>query len=102
MNQYEWGVLFYMALSFDLSGYTGLMLTFTKPDGTVMTRTNPQVVMGTTEITTTLGTLAPNTWVSYTFANGEVDQSGVWSVRLTYNDASRQLISDPATFTLAA
>ena len=102
MNQYEWGVEFYLAVSFDLTANTALDLVFTKPDETTMTRSKPQVVVGATTLNSTLGTLPAGTYVTYTFAVGEVDQAGVWTARLTYSDVSRSLVSDPATFTVAA
>lgn len=102
MNQYEWGVVFYLEVSFDLTANTALSLVFTKPDGVVMTRSKPQVAVGLTTLASSLGSLGAGTYVVYTFAVGEVDQSGVWTARLTYTDVARSLISDPATFTVAA
>lgn len=47
-------------------------------------------------------TFAPYLYVRYIFAAGDVNQSGCWSARLTYQDATpRQLISDPATFSVS-
>lgn len=96
MNQGEYGVVFRLGVSFDLSGNTALSLTFTKPSGATLTVSNPSV----TAPASAGGSFNANEYFSYTFADGDVDESGTWSVRGTYTDALKQLISDPATFTI--
>ena len=87
-----------------MSANTGLSLIFTKPDGTLLTVTNPQVTISASSYSPTttpnLGTFAGNTYFLYTFANGNVDQSGTWKVRGHYTASGVLLISNPATFTV--
>lgn len=114
MKAGEYGILFRFwtgtnadRTGYDMSGYTELELLFTKPDGTTLTRntgTSPAVSIGATQVTdSTLGVLGANTYVEYTFANGEVtsDDAGTWTACLTYTDGSKQLIADAATFVVS-
>lgn len=81
------GMLFIMGVSFDLSGNSSLQFTFLKPDKTTLVAVG---VIGTTSLTTTQGIFAPNTWASYTFQDGDLDQVGTtakgnpWKVVLDY------------------
>jgi hypothetical protein len=98
MNVNEYGVVLQLGVSFDMSSYTSLSLTFTKPDLTLLTVI---AVLGVAPVTTPLGIFAANTYVTYKFLAGQVNQAGLWSVRLTYQDASpAQLISTIGTFTV--
>lgn len=98
MNVNEYGILLQFGVSFDLSANTSLSFTFTKPDNTTLTKTG---TLGTVTITTTLGTFSANTYATYRFISGDVDQAGDWSVRLTYLDASpARLISTIGVFTV--
>lgn len=99
MNVNEYGVVFQMGVSFNMVSNTSLSFTFTKPNGTILT---VSAVLGTLQITTPVGVFAPNTYATYTFANGDVNQVGTWSARLTYIDAApTKLISTPATFVVS-
>lgn len=102
MNKGEYGVRFVFAASFDMSDETSLTLSFTKPDGTVLNVSSPDVyIVDAPLVTAQYGTLSANTYANYITKNGDVDQAGVWSVRLTYNDATPQhLISNITTFTV--
>jgi len=101
MNVGEYGVQFVLGTSFDMSANTSLSLTFTKPDGTTLTKTSG-VTISASPITTTAGTFAANTYFLYTFVSGDVDQAGDWSVRGTYNATGPvHLISSIAYFTIA-
>lgn len=100
MNVGEWGIVFRFSTGYNMSGSTALSLALTKPSGAVLTKTNPSVAVGAVPITTTLGLFAANQYVNYTFVNGDIDEAGVWSARLTYTDADRHLISDVAEFTV--
>jgi len=103
MNVNEWGVLFRFSTGFDLSGFSALSITFTKPDGTTFTRTNPDVTAPNADVITTDGLFPANTYAQYTFQSGEVDQAGKWCAYVTYDDATPQhLISDVAHFTINA
>jgi hypothetical protein len=98
MNVNEYGIILQFGVSFDMSSQTSLSFTFTKPDLTTLTVNG---TLGTLQITTPLGIFAPNTYATYTFLSGQVNQAGQWSVRLTYKDAApTQLISTIGTFTV--
>jgi hypothetical protein len=94
MNKDEYGIVFRLGVGFDLSANTALSLTFTKPDATELTVANPSV----TSPTIVGGEFLADEYFAYTFASGDVDQSGTWSVRGTYDDGTQHLISDEATF----
>ncbi len=102
MNVGEYGVEFVFAASFDMSAETGLALHFTKPSGALLTVTNPAVyIQNAPLVTAQFGTLAANTYAIYVFLNGDVNEAGLWSVRLIYDDAAPQhLISNVTTFTV--
>lgn len=92
----EYGVIFQMGVSFNMSAFTSLSLTFTKPDLTTLT-VIPS--LGVVQISTPEGIFSANTYVTYTFLNGQVNQIGDWTVRLTYMDATpAKLISTIGSF----
>lgn len=92
MNAGEYGILFEFGTGFNMASQTSLSLAFTRPDNTTLT------------VTASLGTIdaAPflaNQYAKYTFLNGDINQSGTYSVRCIYNDAApSHLISDIGTF----
>jgi hypothetical protein len=90
MNVNNWGVIFYFGTDFDLSSNSSLTLTFTKPNGATLVVTSPQVYIRNAQ----QGPFAPNTYAIYTFQEGDVDQAGEWSARLTYDATGQQLTSD--------
>lgn len=101
MNVGEWGVEFCFSTGFDMSGFTSISIKFTKPDGSFLTVSNPDVSVPNSPVNTTLGTFSAKEYAAYTFKNGDVNQAGVWSARVTYQDATPQeLISDVGTFTV--
>ena len=105
MNVNEWGVELLFSTGFDMSAFTAISMIFTKPDGTTLTVTNPgttALIVGTADAVTTLGTFLAHKYLQYTFQNGDVNQAGSWSVRVTYTDATQHLISDSTTFTVGA
>lgn len=96
MNVNEYGVVLQFGTSFDMSAHTSLILNFTKPDGTTL---SVSATLGAIDAVTPLGTFAAHTYVTYTFLSGQVNQTGSWTVRLTYQDAApTQLISNVGTF----
>jgi hypothetical protein len=101
MNVGEYGIVFNLNVNFDISGFTGLSLAFTKPDASLLTVTNPQVSVGSVPLTTPYGTFPANQYCIYTFAIGNINQIGLYSVRLTYTDTTKRLISDIVTFTVS-
>lgn len=101
MNVGEYGVVCRFNVGFDISQATTLTLSFTKPDGTTLTKTTPNVTAGSTDITSSLGvTFSANQYALYTFAQGDVDQAGAWKARLTYDDGVKHLISNIGIFTV--
>lgn len=92
----EYGLQIQFGVSFDMSANTSLAMHFTKPDGTLL---NVTAALGTVQIVTTLGIFAANTYGTYIFQNGDVNQAGQWQVRLIYDDASpAHLISSIGLF----
>lgn len=105
----ESGKVIRVAASFDMSSNTELSLTFTKPDGTTSTKTKgaSQVTLGTGAVTDPdLGSLSANEYVEYEVEAGFIDQSGSWSVYLTYTNATPDpddvYIGDTAAFDVEA
>ena len=100
MNVNDFGTTFRFDANFDMSGFTGLTLTFTKPDETQLVRDETQgVALGLIDVSTNLGEFLANQYVTYTFLSGEVNVAGEWVVYLTYKRAPDvELTSDPFTF----
>lgn len=99
LNVNEYGFPLVFSTGYDMSAETSISIAFTKPDGTALTVSNPSVTVPVIDLETTDGLFLANQYVSYTFASGDVDQVGIWSARVIYNDAApRHLISDVATF----
>jgi len=96
----SFGVQIRFGVGYDMSAFTGLELTFTKPDNTTLVVTNPAVELGALEIVTEVGTFLPNEYVTYTFTIGQLDQAGNWHVQLRYTDATKQLFSKRGRFTI--
>jgi hypothetical protein len=97
-----YGVQFLFGVGFNMSAFTGLELTFTKPDNTTLVVTNPAVGLGVVDIDTDVGTFLANQYVTYTFTIGQLNLAGNWHVRLKYNDATRQLFSKQGRFVVCA
>lgn len=90
---------------FDLSFNTELTLTFTKPDGTTLTKTKTSdgVSAPGVEVTdpVTGEVFAASQYMEYDFSSGDLDQSGRWFVKSTYTDATpKTFIGDCAEFTV--
>lgn len=101
LNVGEYGVELLFSTGFDMSDFTGLSIVFTKPSGTILIVTNPAVTVPAADVETTDGLFLANQYVAYTFVSGDIDQVGVWSARVTYDDAApRHLISDASQFTV--
>ena len=99
MNVGEYGITFNFNQNFNISGYTTLSLAITRPDGTVLTKTNPAVSVGTVALTTTDdGVYAANQYAVYVFAAGDLSAAGPYKARLTYTDGSKRLIGEPVSF----
>lgn len=100
MNVGEYGLNYRLNTNYDMSAFTGLSLAFTRPDGTVITKTSPSVAVVGTDLDTPLGTFAANHHIVYTFVDGDLTLIGDYSVRLTYSAAGKRLISGVAFFTV--
>lgn len=101
MNNGEYGTLFIFGTGYNMASYSALKITFTKPDSSTLAVTSPAVTLGVVDLVTSIGTFPANTYVKYTFANGDVNQSGAWSARVTYDDVTpKHLISAVGTFTI--
>lgn len=93
MNVNEWGVVFRLNTNYDMSGNTALSLTFTKPNGTTLTVTPTAPAVAASGFDA-------NEYFQYTFVDGDVDQDGPWSVRGTYTDANKVLLTPSVAFTV--
>lgn len=96
MNKNEYGIDFNLNVNFDLSANTSLSLEITKPNGATIT-----VVPTVGTVLLATNQFAANQYSVYRFVQGDIDQAGTYSARLTYNAAGpTRLISDVATFTV--
>lgn len=104
MNVNEYGVDFAFSTGFDMSAFTAISIVFTKPDGTTLTVSNPNVTVPNVDLTTTLGVFTAKTYAQYTFVQNDVNQAGPWSARVVYDNTTlsppQHLISDVGTFTV--
>lgn len=99
MNVNDYGVGFLFGTGFNMSADINLKLAFTKPSTATLIVQSPAVALGIVDVQTPLGIFLANQYAIYTFAEGDVDEAGSWTVRLTYNDGTpRQLISNIAQF----
>lgn len=98
MNVNEYGIQLQMGVSFNMINHTSLVFDFTRPDATTFTRAG---ALGITPVSTPAGNFAANTYATYTFVNGDINQVGDWKVRLVYQDATpAQLISSIGQFVI--
>ena len=87
----ETGKTFRANAGFDMSSNTNLTLTFTNPNGTVITKTKAasQVTLGTSSITDAdLGALVANKYAEYEIEDGFLAVAGKWSGYLTYTNTA--------------
>lgn len=92
----EVGKIIRVAAGFDMSSFTELTLTFTKPDLTtsVKTQTGGEVTLGAGVTDPDLGVLAANEYVEYEAEALFLDQAGdktdtdPWKVYLTYTNTT--------------
>ncbi|WP_426111024.1 hypothetical protein [Massilia sp. PWRC2] len=103
MNVGEYGISFNFNQNFTISGFTTLSLAITRPDGSVITKTNPAVSVGSVALVTPNdGTYAAGQYAVYVFADGDLSLPGDYKARLTYTDASKRLIGELVVFTVNA
>lgn len=98
MNVGEYGLVLNLNVNFDISAATSLQMAITRPDGTAIAGV-PTV--GLVDLVTDDGTFPAKQYCKYTFVNGDLNQAGDYIVRVTYNDATKRLISDPTSFTVS-
>lgn len=99
MNVGEYGISYNLNVNFNISGFTSLSLSFTRPDGTSFARVNGDVIVPAVPLVTDdLGTFAAYEYCSYLFKVGDLTVDGEYLVRLAYTDASKHLVSDVASF----
>lgn len=102
MNVGEYGISFNLNVNYDISGFSTLSLAFTRPDGTTFTAANGPVTVPSVPLATTdQGTFAANQYVKYAFAASDLTKAGPYTVRLTYTDATKRLISDITSFSVS-
>jgi len=106
VNEGEFGIACVFYTAYDMSGYTTISIQFTKPDGTILAPTNPDVTVPAVPLVTALGTFPANEYAQYYFVDGDLDQLGTWYARVIYDKANalppQRLISNSSTFTVTA
>ena len=91
----EYGRLLNFGTQFDMSAATSLSIVFTRPDGTTF---NPTAALGTVPILSQSETFAAYQYCYYTFAIGDLNQSGLYSARVSYTDAYKHLLTPAYRF----
>lgn len=98
INVGEYGIVYDLNVAFDISAATSLSIAITRPDGTTI---NGVPAVGAVDLVTDEGTFAAHEYCSYTFAAGDLSQAGNYIARVTYQDATKRLISDPTSFSVS-
>lgn len=102
MNVGEYGIVHNLNVNYTISGFTTLSLDYTRPDGTTFARTNGDVTTPAVPLVTPdQGTFAAGKYAAYTFKPGDLTVAGEYTVRLTYTDASKRLVSDATSFVVS-
>jgi len=102
MNVVEYGIAHNLNVNYNISAFTSLSLVYTRFDGTQFTRTNGDVTVPAVPLVTTdMGTFAANQYAKYIFKAGDLTIAGTYTVRLTYTDASKRLVSDQTSFVVS-
>ncbi len=106
INEGEFGVACVFYTAYDMSAFTGISIKFTKPDGTILAPTDPDVTVPASPIVTALGTFPANQYANYFFQSGDLDQTGTWYARVIYDDSGAspplRLISNSSSFEVTA
>ena len=99
MNVGEYGLVLNVNVNFDISASTSLALAITRPDASVI---NATPTVGAVDLVTSdQGTFTAHKYCIYTFVSGDLSLAGDYTVRLTYTDSTKRLISDPTSFTVS-
>ncbi len=101
VNENEYGIACVFSTAYDMSGFSSVSMQFIKPDGTILLVSSPDVTVPVVDLVTVLGTFLANTYTQYIFQDGDLDQTGVWSCRVIYDETTPlHLISNSSTFTV--
>ncbi len=101
VNETEFGIPYVFSIGRNMQNFTEISIEFTKPDGTILLVSDPDVTVPAVSIFTVLGLFAANTYAQYAFQEGDLDQYGTWTARLIYTDASPlHLTSNRSNFTV--
>jgi hypothetical protein len=105
------GVPFRLATGFDMSGSTALTMKFTKPDGTILTKTSGGGEVSAPAVPLIndpdLGNVPASTYFEYTNTVDDYDQVGLstdpnpWKVCGIYEDGAQTLPVSPVPFTVS-
>jgi hypothetical protein len=103
MNVGEYGLSLNVNVNYTLTGFTTLTLDITRPSGSAISRTGADVTAPAVALVTPdMGTFAASQYAKYIIKTGDLTEAGEYTVRLTYTDASKRLISDSTSFTVNA
>lgn len=101
INVGEHGIALSLGLFYNIAANTALGITLIRPDLTLVDRPTAFVVVGTTPLATEFGTFAANEYGVYLIQPGDLTIAGTYMARLTYTDANKRLVSDPAGFVVS-
>lgn len=101
INVGEYGIALSLGLFYNIANFTALGITIIRPDLTTVDRATSFVTVGTTPLATEFGTFAANEYGIYLIQPGDLTMPGTYIARLTYTDASKRLVSDPAGFVVS-
>jgi hypothetical protein len=106
MNVGEYGIQYNLNVNYNISAFTALRLEITRPDATVITRTQANITVPAVPLVTSEGTFSANQYARYYFQDGDLTLPGSYSARLTFTNTGAtpplNLISDVTTFTVNA
>lgn len=98
INVGEYGIALSFGLSYTITNFIALGVTIIRPDLTVIDRPTSFVTVGTIPLATEFGTFAAGQYGVYLIQPGDLTIAGTYIARLTYTDANKRLVSDPAGF----
>lgn len=101
INVGEYGVALTIGVSYTITNFTALGVRIIRPDLTVIDRATSFVTVGATPLVTEFGTFAAGQYGVYLIQPGDLTMPGTYIARLTYTDASKRLVSDPAGFVVS-
>jgi len=93
----EYGKILIIPTGIDISANTGLSLTITRPDGTVMTTTNNLTAPGI-DVTVDNVTYSANQYASYITQLGDITGPGEYKAKIKATFADKELKSELTRF----